>query len=170
MTSRWLSLHLVLFSMMLVGCVGCGSKSATKPTKKETPAAKAPEPAPIPAATPPPAPVAERKSESAPQAKAPEAKAPPVKAADSKPAEGKRLIQAEGAADFTKGYLKGKSVEDWIAMLDSKNKDEVIEAIQVCQLAKSKKAVDKLNELSKSTDKEIADDAKFAISRINAPN
>ncbi|HYF49232.1 MAG TPA: hypothetical protein VEJ63_07495 [Planctomycetota bacterium] len=173
MSVRLLSLHLVLFSVIILAA-GCGSSSSsTKSSKKETPAAKTePAPAPVtpPAATPPPAKAEPPVALKAVDPKPADTKATPPKAGDAKPAEAGKRLQAEGASDFTQAYMKGKKIEDWITLLDSKNKDEVIEAIQVCQLAKSKKAIEKLNELTKNADKEIADDAKFAIGRINAPN
>jgi len=162
-----LSLHLVAVALIVVS--GCGSSRSTskKTTKEETPATKAPEPAPAVhpvRSTPPPV-----SALTAPAGKNQQAApATTIKATDAKPADAKPALKAEGASDFTQAFMKGKKIDEWILALDSKNKDEVIEAINVCQLAKSKKAVDKLNELSKSTDKEIAEDAKFAVSRINA--
>jgi hypothetical protein len=63
----------------------------------------------------------------------------------------------------------GKTIGDWIALLGSKNKDQVIEACAALEIVRSKgaSALPKLNELAKSGDKDIAAAAEAAIKKVS---
>ncbi len=161
-----------LFLLAVVLLSGCGSPPPVAQPKSEPPKprvvvaaeTKAPETPPVPekpkmaglqalgstpeaAAIAPVAPLT-----SAPRAQAPAAAAP----------------APTSNGEFAEGFVGGRSISYWIGMLNSQNKTQVIEAIDALAMAreKGKPAVPKLQELAKSTDKEIAAEAEDTLKRI----
>ena len=165
-----LMLRRVIVPMVLaLLAAGCGSSqveySRKEPEKRETPPAPAPivTPAPAPFVTPapPPPPPKPLQVQAAPAPRPAPAK--PVPAYQPPP-------PTEGAreAGFGDYMASGKTINTWINQLESKDRQMVLEAIEVLRLAKNraKGAVPKLKELAGGADKEIASEAQNALKSI----
>ncbi len=157
---RHLCFSVSLALMLFLSACG-GSKPTVK--KKEEPVAPPPA-APTPSttvSTPPPQPkppVAQKPADAPPAVNKPAGDA-------AKPAV---TAPSSGDAGFNEGLVGGRPISEYILKLDSKNKDEVIEAISACSVAKPKKCIEKITELTKSPDKEIAAEATDALRKIGA--
>ncbi len=151
--------------LLAVGLSSCGGSRVATPAKKEEKKDEITtvktEPMPVaPAAPPRTAPV------TAPSARQ---TTPAGQGSTKPPAAGDtRLKPPGGDAGFGEGMIGGKHLGTWITLLDSKNKDEVIEAINACKIARGKaaSAVPKLTELSNSPEKDIASEAASALKVI----
>jgi hypothetical protein len=159
MRHLWFSVVLVL----MLSLSACGSKHTVK--KKDEPTAPAPVAPPAPTvsvSTPPPQPSKTASPASPKDAPSGDSK-PPADA--NKPVV---AAPASGNAGFSDEMVGGHPVSEYILKLDSKNKDEVIEAINACSVAKPKKSIEKITALTKSEDKDIAAEATEALRKIGA--
>jgi hypothetical protein len=146
-------------ALLTAGLTSCGGSRVTVKKPAEKPPEKAPEPPPV--VTPPVR--VETKPILPPEAQKPAEN--PVAGTEKVPTVNAK--PASGGGEFAEGVIGGKPVEVWLMMLDSKKKEEVQEAIGACGIGRVKKSVDKLTELAKSPDKDIASDAEFALKKIN---
>lgn len=156
--------YLVFAVIMVSFLAGCGSRPVVS-KKKEEPAAPAPAPAPV-VSTPPAQPkavVPERQPQPQPQ---PTAKQEP--AAPATQAQAGTAKPAATTPEFADQMVGGRPISEYLLKLDSKNKDEVIEAINACAVARPKASIEKITALTKSSDKEIADEATQALRKIGA--
>jgi hypothetical protein len=157
----------------LPGCGGGSSPAPETPKKVETPPPPVTTPAPPPLTKtdvppPPKIPDPPKAASTAPvtpvSTESTAAKPPAVSAADPAP------VKKSGKPDeFDPEIVGGKPIGTYVKQLDSANKDDVIEALNALKFIpkKAEKYLPKITELTKSKDKEIAQEAADAIKTIN---
>src|SRR5476651_2483560 len=157
--------------LVLPVLLGCGDSTPPKTVEKpkiapETPPViVAPEPPPRLPDAPPPLKATDISRPSAPERSS--TQAAPDKIAPSVP---NALPTKKPVDEFDPDVVGGKPIGAYVKMLDSANKDDVIEALNALRLVprKAEKNVDKITELSKNKDKEIADEAAMTVKAISA--
>ena len=157
----------VLLAFSLAGCGGGTTKSKTKKTTKAepttTPTTAAPSATAQPTDTAKPADTAKPGETGKP--------ADTTKPAETaKPAEAPKPEEAlvSKPSGFENEDIGGKSIGYWVEKLNSKNKEELLEAIECCKMVGGKASLGtaKLNELTKNTDPEISKAANDALHAV----
>lgn len=165
------------FAWMLVlplALVGCGSDpTPVKPKLSDNPPIKSPEPPPTPSTRPTdlppsppqtvgPVPAAERTPPPPPTTTGPVPVAPVASGAPTT----KKL--KPGPDEFDPEVVGGRPIGQWMEMLNSGKKDDMIEALNALKQIpiKAKKALPRIEELTKNPDKEIAGEAVDARKMI----
>jgi hypothetical protein len=173
----WLS---VLFVFAVAGC--SSRKAPPKkpppppPEKKATPVTqpKVETPKPLAPETKTPAKEPEKKEEPKKEAAAPVKPATPAtpeKKEEPKAAAAPMTVQTAPLGPET-GYENefagGKTIRAWIKILESNNKEQIIEALSIFQMVgkRAGMAAPKLEVLTKSSDEEIAKEARAALHAV----
>jgi hypothetical protein len=151
--------------------LGCGSDPApAKPKVAEPAPVKAPEPAPSPRVPelPPAPPVTTGPVPSSEKSPPP----PPSTTTPAAPQPGTPATTRKvkpGPDEFDPEVVGGRPIGQWMEMLNSGKKDDMIEAMNALKFIpnKSKKAVPRIEELTKNPDKEVAQEATDALKTIN---
>jgi hypothetical protein len=162
---------LLVAALVSLALVGCGDSSPRPKAKKTTtPAATTPTTTPAattPAATPPATTPAATPPATPPDTAKPAETTP---AAAPKPAEPAKPADdlVSKASGFENEDIGGKTIGYWVEKLSSKNKDELMEAIECCRLVGGKASLGtaKLNELTNNADAEIAAAAREALHQV----
>jgi hypothetical protein len=157
----------VLLAFCLVGCGNGGARPRTKKTTKAqpttTPSTTTPSATTQPSDTTKPA----GTTTPAETAKPGETTKP---AETAKPAEtpkpGETLVSKPSG--FENEDIGGKSIGYWVEKLNSKNKEELLEAIECCKMVGGKASLGtaKLNDLTKNADPDIAKAANDALHAV----
>jgi hypothetical protein len=165
-------------ALLLPVLLGCGGGSTPAP---EPPKEKAATPPPVTKLETPPPPPKIPDAPSAPTTSAPPlppkpgtAPQPAPKELTEKPPAGSMPTpepppKKSGKQDeFDPDVVGGKPIGKYVQQLDSANKDDVIEALEALKQVpvKAKKYADKITELTKNKDKEIADEAADTLKVI----
>jgi type IV secretory pathway VirB10-like protein len=146
-------------ALMCLVLAGCGTPDVRRP------AAKPEAPKPVEAARPPepvPAPVAPQPAPPQPEVAAPEPAPPP-------PPVAAPAITVEPSG-HEQDEMGGKTIGQWVRLLHSANKTDLLEAIEYCRLAgyKARLGIPRLTVLCESPDKEIANAAREALQAVKA--
>ena len=156
--------------VLLPVLLGCGDstppKSAEKPkiAPEPPPVVVAPEPPPRLPDAPPPLKATDISRPSATEGSS--TQAAPDKIAPSVP---NALPTKKPVDEFDPDVVGGKPIGAYVKMLDSANRDDVIEALALRLVPrKAEKNLDKITELSKNKDKEIAEEAALTLKAIAA--
>ena len=115
-----------------------------------------------------PAPAESRQSPPEPVLVAPSAPSRPTVQEPKVAASTAKKSLSGDTGEFAPDMVGGKPLSKWVQLLDSTDKNVVVEAINAVKISRSKAAVPKLTELAKNNDREIANEATEALRKIGA--
>jgi hypothetical protein len=151
----------------IAAVLGCGSSPApAKPKAVEQPAVIVPQP---PLAAPPRLPDAPALPSNPITKPANLPDAPPVSKDIGKPDTNPASSAKRKLDEFDPEVVGGRPIGQWMEMLNSEKKDDIIEAAEALKMVptKAKKALPRLEDLTKNADKEISQEAKDTIKAIS---